>query len=81
MLNNLLDDLYILLVLEICFESIGQREAYFKCINVIICRDGDTTQERAEVAEHLSFPQVDEIREVTEDKIVVVSRIGRYYYY
>ncbi len=45
--------------------------------------DGDTAQVGAEVAEHLGIPHVayvDEIKEVSDDRIVVSSKIGRYYY-
>lgn len=57
------------------------------CFDLIICGektvDGDTAQVGAEVAEHLGVPHisyVEEVREVTKDKIVVKSRIGRSYY-
>lgn len=57
------------------------------CFDLIICGektvDGDTAQVGAEVAEHLGVPHisyVEEIREVTKDKIAVKSKMGRNYY-
>ncbi len=57
------------------------------CFDLIICGektvDGDTAQVGAEVAEQLGIPHiayVEEVREVTEDKIVVKSKMGRNYY-
>ena len=57
------------------------------CFDLIICGektvDGDTAQVGAEVAEHLDIPHVayvDEVKDVTKDRIVVKSRLGRYYY-
>ena len=55
--------------------------------DLIICGektvDGDTAQVGAEVAEHLDIPHVayvDEVKDVTKDRIAVTSRMGRDYY-
>lgn len=55
--------------------------------DLIVCGektvDGDTGQVGAEVAEDLDIPHVayvEEVRDVTKDKIVVTSKIGKDYY-
>lgn len=58
-----------------------------KTFDLVLCGektiDGDTAQVGAEVAEHLGIPHVayvDEIREVSNERIVVSSKIGKHYY-
>jgi electron transfer flavoprotein beta subunit len=55
--------------------------------DLVICGektvDGDTAQVGPEVAELLQIPHiayVDKIKEVTDDKILIESKIGKYYY-
>jgi len=57
------------------------------CFDLIVCGektvDGDTAQVGAEVAEYLNIPNVsyvEEVKEVTQDKIIVKSKMGKNHY-